>query len=183
MGTQYAELSDSLIAWIERQPMFFVGTAPLADDGHVNVSPKGMAGTLAVLDRTTVAYLDLTGSGIETVAHLKENGRITLMWCAFEGPARIVRVQGTGEVIVPGDASWDQLTAHFVASRGARAVIVVRADRVSDSCGYSVPLMAYQEDRTRLTEWADNRTDAELVDYRKTKNASSIDGLPGLTPA
>ncbi len=181
MGKQYEQLSDAMIGWIERQPMFFVGTAPLAGDGHVNVSPKGMAGTLQIVDATTVAYLDLTGSGIETVAHLEENGRITLMWCAFEGPARIVRVQGRGEVVLPGSASWDQLIGRFAPSRGARAIVVVHADRVADSCGYSVPLMAYQSDRTRLSEWTDNRTDEELIEYRATTNAISIDGLPGLT--
>lgn len=180
MGTQYEELSEAMVTWIERQPMFFVATSPLADDGHVNVSPKGMAGTLQILDSTTVAYLDLTGSGIETVAHLRENGRITLMWCAFEGPARIVRVQGRGEAVLPSDATWDDLVTRFAPSRGARAIIVVHADRVSDSCGYSVPLMDFQADRTRLTDWTDNRTDEELLEYRATKNAASIDGLPGL---
>ncbi|MEZ5377452.1 MAG: pyridoxamine 5'-phosphate oxidase family protein [Acidimicrobiales bacterium] len=183
MATRYDELSDAMISWIDRQPMFFVGTAPLAGDGHVNVSPKGMAGTLSVIDPTTVAYLDLTGSGIETVAHLAENGRITLMWCAFEGPARIVRVQGTGTAVLPGDDRWDELVERFTPSRGARAIIVVSADRVSDSCGFSVPLMQFEADRTRLSDWTDNRSDDELVEYRATKNAVSIDGLPGLTPA
>ncbi len=181
MGTVHDQLSDAMTAWIDRQPMFFVGTAPLAEDGHVNVSPKGMAGTLAVIDPVTVAYLDLTGSGIETVAHLNENGRITLMWCAFEGPARIVRVQGTGSVVLPNDDGWADLADRFAPNRGARAIVVVRADRVSDSCGYSVPLMQFDADRTRLSDWTDNRTDAELVEYRATKNATSIDGLPALS--
>ncbi len=182
MGTVHRELSDSLRQWIGRQHLFFVASAPLADDGHVNVSPKGMAGTLQILDSTTVAYLDLTGSGIETVAHVNENGRLTLMWCAFEGPPRIVRMQGQGEVVFEGDPRWDGLMAGFGEHRGVRSVIVLRADRISDSCGYSVPLMTYEADRTRLAEWASNRTDAELQQYWVDKNSTSIDGLPALEP-
>jgi hypothetical protein len=182
MGTVHRELSDSLRQWIGRQHVFFVASAPLADDGHVNVSPKGMAGTLQILDSTTVAYLDLTGSGIETVAHVNENGRLTLMWCAFEGPPRIVRMQGRGEVVLEGDPRWDALMAGFGEHRGVRSVIVLQADRISDSCGYSVPLMTYEADRTRLAEWASNRTDAELQQYWVDKNSTSIDGLPALEP-
>lgn len=180
MGTVHETIDDALRRWIAKQHVFFVGTAPLDGGGHVNVSPKGMAGTFAVLDERTCAYLDLTGSGIETVAHVRENGRITLMWAAFDGPPRIVRVQGRGRVLLPGENGWDELAALFEAHRGARSIIVVDADRVSDSCGYSVPKMDFVQDRTRLVEWADNRTDAQLVTYRRTKNATSIDGLPGL---
>lgn len=183
MGKVHDALSDQLIAWIERQPMFFVGTAPIGLDGHVSVSPKGTSGTLSVIDPTTVSYLDLTGSGAETVAHLRENGRITLMWCAFEGPARIVRVQGQGEVITPDDDAWADMAQRFPEMQGARAIIIVRADRISDSCGYSVPLMDYREDRTRLTEWADQRSKEELIAYRAEKNAVSVDGLPSIGSA
>ena len=182
MGTVHRELSDSLRQWIGRQHVFFVASAPLAADGHVNVSPKGMAGTLQILDSTTVAYLDLTGSGIETVAHVSENARLTLMWCAFEGPPRIVRMQGRGEVVLDGDPRWSDLLAGFGEHRGVRSIIVLHADRISDSCGYSVPLMTYEADRTRLAEWASNRTDAELEQYWVDKNSTSIDGLPALEP-
>ena len=180
MGKVHEQIDDPLRGWIEAQHVFFVATAAASVEGTVNLSPKGMTGTLAVLGPTSVAYLDLTGSGIETVAHLRENGRITLMWCAFDGPPRIVRVHGTGSVVVPGDERWDELAAHFGSHRGQRAVIVVDAERVSDSCGYSVPLMEFTEDRTRLEKWADKRSDDEMAAYRAERNATSIDGLPGL---
>lgn len=180
MGAVHDRISEALVHWIGRQHVVFVATAPLAADGHVNVSPKGMARTVAVLGDRTVAYLDLTGSGIETVAHLQENGRITLMWTAFEGPPRIVRIHGRGEVVLPDDDRWEGLSASFPAHRGARAIVVVHAERISDSCGYSVPLLDFREDRPRLTEWVDSKSDVELDAYRRQKNASSIDGLPGL---
>jgi hypothetical protein len=179
MGRQYEEISPELAEWIGRQHVFFVATAPLAGDGHVNVSPKGHD-TLRVLDGRTVAYLDLTGSGIETAAHVRENGRITLMWCAFEGPPRIVRVSGRGELAGLDDPR--AVAAGFPEMRGARGVVMVRADRVADSCGYAVPVYRFERERDRLVEWADKKSDAELVDYRATKNAVSIDGLPGITP-
>jgi hypothetical protein len=180
MGKVHDAIDAPLRRWIERQHVVFVGTAPLDGAGHVNVSPKGTAGTFAVLDDRRCAYLDLTGSGVETVAHIRENGRITLMWCAFEGPPRIVRVQGRGEVVLPADPEWSGLRSHFAPHRGARAIVVVDAERVSDSCGYSVPLMAWEADRSRLDDWTAKRTDAELATYRRTHNARSIDGLPGL---
>jgi hypothetical protein len=180
MGKVHESIDDALRGWIERQHLFFVGTAATSTDATVNISPKGTAGTLAVLDGRRVAYLDLTGSGIETVAHLRENGRITLMWCAVEGPPRIVRVHGTGEVVTPDDARWAELVEHFDERPGQRAIIVVTARRVSDSCGYSVPLMDFRAERTRLDEWAAKRSEDELAQYRATKNATSIDGLPGL---
>lgn len=179
MGKVHDRIEEALSEWIGAQHVFFVGTAA-AIDGTVNVSPKGMAGTLAVLDERSVAYLDLTGSGIETVAHLRQNGRITLMWCAFEGPARIVRIHGRGRVVTPSDSEWGELRSRFVEHRGARAIVVVEADRVSDSCGYSVPLMTFVGERTRLTEWTENRSDDALARYRAEKNSTSIDGLPGL---
>lgn len=180
MGRVYERLEQSLRAFIDAQPVFFVATAPLSAEGHVNLSPKGGRGTLAVVDEGTVAYLDLTGSGIETAAHVQENGRITLMWCAFEGPPRIVRVHGTGTVHWPGSEGFARLRPAFGAAPGVRSIVEVHASRISDSCGYSVPLMDYAAERPTLTRWAQRKSDAELDDYRATKNARSIDGLKGV---
>lgn len=176
MGKVHSSITPAVAEWIGRQQMFTVATAPLAADGHVNVSPKGLD-TLRILDELTIAYLDLTGSGAETIAHVRENGRITLMWQAFEGAPRIVRVHGRGEVAALDDA---RVAGLFPDLPGARAVVVVHADRVSDSCGYSVPLYFFEGQRTRLVEWADHRSAEELVEYRSAKNATSIDGLPAL---
>jgi hypothetical protein len=162
--------------------MFFVATAPLGGDGHVNVSPKG-GDTLRVLDERTVAYLDLTGSGVETIAHLRENGRITLMVCAFSGPPQIVRVFGRGDVVLPADEGFAELAQRFPDLPGVRAVIRVTVERVGSSCGFAVPLMRLEGERTRLHEWAEAKGPEGLVDYRATKNVASIDGLPGLDPA
>jgi predicted pyridoxine 5'-phosphate oxidase superfamily flavin-nucleotide-binding protein len=178
MGRTYESISPQALEWIERQQMFFVATAPLDADGHVNVSPKGLD-TLRVLDERTVAYLDLTGSGAETAAHLRENGRVTLMWCALDGPPRIVRVHGRGEYVAVDD---ERIAGRFPAYRGARGAVIVHAERISDSCGYAVPLYEYQGQRSRLTDWADHKTDDELDEYRASKNATSIDGLPAIEP-
>ena len=137
MGTVLDSIDDDLAAWIEAQPVFFVATAPCGPDGHVNLSPKGYD-TLRVLGPDSVAYVDLTGSGVETIAHLRENGRITLMLCAFEGPPKIVRLYGTGEVVLPGDPDWDDLWSRFPARSGARAIIRTRVERLSSSCGFAV---------------------------------------------
>lgn len=180
MGKVYDGISVELQAFLERQPMFFVATAPLAADGHVNVSPKGLDGTFAVLGPRHVAYLDLTGSGIETVAHLRENQRITLMFCAFDGPARIVRLSGRGSVVTCDDADFEALVAPFTRLPGERAVITVDVDRVADSCGYGVPRMELVEQRDRLLTSLAAKGDDGLVAYRAERNATSIDGLPGL---
>ncbi len=179
MATVHERITAPVQRWIEAQHLFFVATAPLAGDGHVNVSPKGLH-TLCVVDDRTVAYLDLTGSGSETIAHLREpgNGRITVMFCAFDGPPRIVRLHGSGRVVFPADAEWATLIERFDQHRGQRAIVVVDCDRVADSCGYSVPLFEFAGERTKLTEWADHKTDEQLGAYRKAKNARSIDGLP-----
>jgi hypothetical protein len=174
MGRIYNEISSELAEWIGRQRLFFVGTAPLSELGSVNVSPKGYD-TFRIVNSQTVAYLDLTGSGAETIAHLQENGRITFMWCSFEGPPRIVRIHGQGTVASLDDPAYEGM---FPDIPGARAIIVATAERISDSCGYSVPVMTYQEERSRLVEWANNKTDQELREYRQEKNALSIDGLP-----
>jgi hypothetical protein len=174
MASVHASITPPVAEWIGRQHMFFVATAPLDADGHVNLSPKGLD-TLRVLDDMTVAYLDLTGSGAETVAHVRQNGRITLMWCAFDGPPRIVRVHGRGEVVAVDDP---RIAGRFDDIPGARAVVIVHADRISDSCGYSVPRYAFEGHRSKLVEWADHRGPDGLVAYRAEKNATSIDGLP-----
>jgi hypothetical protein len=182
MGKVHDHLTDAIREWIGRQHVCFVATAPSGRDGHVNVSPKGMDGTVQVLPDGRCAYLDLTGSGAETIAHLRDNGRITLMWCAFDGPPRIVRIHGHGSVVLRGEPGWDEMAARFPDVPGARAVIVVEPDRISDSCGYAVPLMDFREDRSRLEEWATSRSDEELDEYRAVKNATSIDGLPAIDP-
>jgi hypothetical protein len=181
MGREYDTIDERLAAFLLRQPMFFVATAPLDADGHVNLSPKGMAGTFAVLDEQRVAYLDLTGSGVETIAHLRENGRIVFMFCAFTGPPRIIRVHGQGTAHTVGTERCNELLPRFPALPGIRAVIEVEVQRVADSCGYAVPLMDYVGDRTRLSEWAGARESEEtLAAYQAEKNATSLDGLPGL---
>ena len=181
MGRSFESLSPALADAVRAAPLFFVATAPLAADGHVNLSPKG-GDTLRVLDERTVAYLDLTGSGVETIAHLRENGRITLMVCAFSGAPQIVRLYGRGEVVRPGDDGYEALAGRFPDLLGARAVIRVAVERVGSSCGYAVPVMTYEGERTRLDEWADARGAEGLVAYRAEKNAVSIDGLPALDP-
>jgi hypothetical protein len=180
VGRVYEDISPELRQFLERQPMFFVATAPLAADGHVNVSPKGLDGMFAVLGPHRVAYLDLTGSGIETVAHVRENARITLMFCAFDGPARIVRLSGRGAVTTCDDSEFEALAAPFTRVPGERAVITVDVDRVADSCGYGVPRMELVEQRERLLTALAAKGDAGLEAYRAERNATSIDGLPGL---
>jgi len=180
VGRVYEDISPELQRFLEHQPMFFVATAPLAADGHVNVSPKGLDGTFAVLGPRRVAYLDLTGSGIETVAHVRENARITLMFCAFDGPARIVRLSGRGAVVTCDEPGFEELAARFARLLGARAVITVDVDRVADSCGYGVPRMELVEQRERLLTALAAKGDDGLVAYRAERNATSIDGLPGL---
>jgi hypothetical protein len=180
MANVFDGIPDRLRTFMLEQPVFFVATAPLAGDGHVNLSPKGMHGTFAVLGERQVAYPDLTGSGIETVAHLRENGRITIMFCAFDGAPRIVRLAGRGRVVVAGSSEFDALSARFPRLPGARSIIVVDLDRIADSCGYAVPRMELVEDRDDLLRWAERKGDDGLVEYRKEKNAASIDGVPGL---
>jgi Pyridoxamine 5'-phosphate oxidase len=179
MGRVLDAITDELAAFIAAQRVFFVATAP-TDGGHVNVSPKGLD-TFAVLDPNTVAYLDLTGSGVETIAHLRENARITIMFCAFDGKPNILRLYGRGEVLPTGEPEADALLPGFGEYPGARSVIRVQVDRVSTSCGYGVPLLSYEGERDQLTTWAGRRGPDGLVEYREEKNAVSIDGLPGLS--
>lgn len=176
MGKVLECITDDLKAFIEAQPLFFVATAPLAGDGHVNLSPKGLD-CLRVLSSSRVAYLDLTGSGNETAAHLQENGRITFLFCAFAGAPRILRLYGTGEAVLPGSPEWAGLAGHFPEYPGVRQLIVARISRVQTSCGYAVPLMDYARQRDTLLRWAEAKGEALPV-YRQEKNAVSIDGLP-----
>jgi hypothetical protein len=184
VGKLFDRIDDRLAAWIMRQPMFFVGTAPSDGEGHVNLSPKGPIGSLKLLDEHTLAYLDLIGSGAETVAHLRQNGRIVVMLCAFAGPPRIVRLHGRGEVL-DGDAIAFPDAGELPQQR--RAVIRVEVTRVADSCGFGVPLMSYQGERSHSRRWAESKLakggEDALQDYMAQRNAESIDGLPAVTLA
>jgi predicted pyridoxine 5'-phosphate oxidase superfamily flavin-nucleotide-binding protein len=180
MARVFAQIDDQMAAWLTAQPMFVVATAPLAADGLINASPKGGTGTFAVLGPTTVAYLDLTGSGVETIAHLRDNGRIVLMFTAFDGRPQIVRLHGRGRVVVPDDAEFAELVQRFPRNPGTRSVIVVDVDRISDSCGYAVPQMAYIADRDVLDLWSEKKGPEGLAAYRAKNNSVSLDGLPGL---
>jgi hypothetical protein len=177
VGKTYDQLDERLCRWIADQHMFFVATAPSGSGGHVNLSPKGHTDTLAILDPRTVAYLDLTGSGAETIAHLRDNGRITLMFCAFSGPPRILRLHGQGQIVLPGTERWDELAARFPACRGARAMVVVDVERIADSCGYAVPQYHYAGQRDLLTRWTARKDDAALAAYLAQRNSTSIDDL------
>ncbi|MEV6172103.1 pyridoxamine 5'-phosphate oxidase family protein [Streptomyces sp. NPDC051954] len=186
MGKTYERIDGRLRTFIEAQPLFFTATAPLSGDGTVNLSPKGLKGSFVILDEHTVAYLDFAGSNAETVAHLRENGRITLMWCAFQGPPNIVRVHGRGEPVFRDDVRFQEFLSHFPdidpTLHGLRAIIVVTAELIRDSCGYAVPLMTYDEDRDLHGKRFAREDDASLSAYFQKKDhiATSLDGLPGL---
>jgi hypothetical protein len=181
MGKTYAGIDATLADWIQRQPVFFVATAPLAADGHVNCSPKG-GGTLRVLGERQVAYLDGAGSGVETIAHVRENGRIVVMLCAFEGAPRIVRLHGRAEVVDPVHPEFAALLAHFPAYPTVRALVRIAVERVSDSCGYGVPLMDFRAHRDDSARYVRKISDRGIVEYLQDNNRASIDGLPGLEP-
>lgn len=182
MGQVFAEIDGKLRGWIDRQSVFFVGTAPSGADGSINVSPKGMAGTFAVLGPTRVGYLDYTGSGAETIAHLRDNGRIVVMFCAFDGPPRIVRLHGRGRAVLATESEFASLRGHFGKSRtnGQRSIIVVELTRIADSCGWSVPLLDYRADRDILDRAQERHADEHFREYWVEKNQVSIDGLPAL---
>src|SRR5512145_13118 len=189
MAKVFDALGPPLREWIAKQHMFFVATAPVASDGHVNISPKGPIGTLRVLDDHTVAYLDLVGSGAETIAHLRENGRVVVMLCSFEGPPRILRVHGRGEVVLAGDPRFGELMERCDFDQppvleARRAVVVVDVTRIADSCGYGVPLMSFEGLRPHMEAWASKRLRSggpdALRDYQREKNARSLDGLPAV---
>jgi len=172
-------ITDAQRAFIERQPVFFVATAPLSGEGHVNCSPKGLD-SLRVLGPKVLAYVDHAGSGVETIAHLRENGRIVFMVCAFEGPPKIVRCYGTGTVLEPGSGGFAELAPQFEIGPGTRAIIRIDVDRAVDSCGFGVPLMAFESERTQLTAWADRKGEQGIAEYIRENNAESIDALPGI---
>ncbi len=180
MADRFSSLRPDLAEWWQAQPMFFVATAPSGDAGHVNLSPKGYD-TLRVLAPDRVAYLDLTGSGVETIAHLRENGRITLMACAFSGNPRISRIYGRGTVHPAATPGFDDLASEFPELPGRRAIIEIEVERVTTSCGYAVPLMDLVDDRERLLDWARGKGDDGIEAYWGKKNVESIDGLPGLS--
>jgi hypothetical protein len=180
MGKVFDQIDEKLAAWIGRQRMFFVGTAPSGAGGHVNVSPKGPIDSLRILDPRTVAYLDVVGSGAETIAHLRDNGRIVVMLCAFEGPPRILRLHGQGTVL-PADA----VDFDVAPPAGTeRAVIRVDVERIADSCGYGVPAMEYVGPRLQYERWAESKRrkggDRALDEYMAQHNERSIDGLPAV---
>jgi hypothetical protein len=182
MANVYPRIEERLASWMVEQPVFFVATAPDDPEGLVNCSPKGNRGELAVLDDHTVAYLDQTGSGVETVAHLRDNGRIVVMFCAFSGPPRIVRLHGHGHALFPGDEGFAAIAAGFPGAEGVgvRSVVVVDVTRVADSCGYGVPLMTFDEHRPTLDKWSARKGPEGIRDYWAEKNQTSIGGLDGL---
>jgi hypothetical protein len=179
VGKVFDAIDDKLAAWLGAQHLFFVATAPRSDAGLVNLSPKGLD-TFAVLGPRRVAYLDFVGSGAETLAHLRENGRITFLFCAFEGPPRIVRLHGRGAAVEPGDADWDALAARFPLRPGVRSIVRAELVRIADSCGYGVPRYRYEGERTQLAEWAERKGPEGLRAYQRERNRESLDGLPAL---
>jgi hypothetical protein len=189
MGKIYDNIDAKLEQWIGQQQMFFVATAP-HDGGHVNLSPKGPIESLCVLDPHTVAYLDLVGSGVETVAHLRQNGRICLMLCAFQGPPRIVRLHGHGEAFPSGSEEFAARSERFdraelpAAERASRSLVRIEVERIADSCGFDVPLMEYRGTRPQRMAWVETKIaqggENALAEYVETRNAVSIDGLPGI---
>jgi hypothetical protein len=179
MGQEYVEIDERIRSWIERQHVFFVSTAPLAGDGLVNCSPKGLD-SLRVLGSKQLVYADTGGSGIETVAHLKENGRIVIMLCAFDGPPKIFRFYGTGRAVEPHDDEYRTLLPSFPSLPSIRNFIVVEVERIRDACGYGVPLYEFKNERDSLKNWVEQKSPEELREYRAEKNAQSLDGLPGL---
>lgn len=180
MSKRHKNISPEIATWITQQRVFFVATAPLSPNGHINTSPKG-GDTFRILGPTEVAYQDYTGSGVETPAHLRENGRIVIMFCAFEGSPKIVRLHGHGTVITTCHDRFPEFSSLFPSNPGTRAFVHVAVNRVSDSCGYSVPLFDFRGPRDALDRWATSKGPMELDDYRATKNQTSIDGLPAFT--
>jgi hypothetical protein len=182
MGRTYDQIDERMTAWLESQPVFFVASAPRSEDGLVNCSPKGNRDEFKVLDGRRVAYLDQTGSGVETIAHVQDSGRIVVMFCAFEGPPRIIRLHGEGRAVTATDPAFGELARWFPRQDGVgvRSIIVVEVRRIADSCGYGVPLMPFDRHRTTMDEWADRKGREGVRAYWAEKNATSIDALDGL---
>ena len=181
MGAIFESIDETLKAWIGAQQMFFVASAALAADTFINCSPKGID-SFRVIDSKRVAYLDLTGSGAETIAHVRENQRLCFMFCAFKGPAKIVRLQGQAQIHLPGSAAYVELLSHFEDQPGIRSIISMDVQRIADSCGFGVPLYEYQGQRSQLTAWATKQGEDKLRSYQQDNNLRSIDGLPALDP-
>jgi hypothetical protein len=181
MGKIFNEIGAELKSWLQAQKIFFVATAPLSEEGHINCSPKG-GDSFRVLGSREVAYLDLTGSGVETIAHIQENSRIVLMFCEFSGAPKIIRLHGKAVVIYPQDAEYNELCRHFPSHIGARSIIKVDVTRISDSCGYAVPRFEFLGERDLLDKWCEKKGETGLADYRARKNENSIDGIPGFVP-
>lgn len=177
MAKYYDAITPDLHEFISKQQMFFVASAPLSGEGHVNVSPKGLD-CLRILNPLKVAYLDLTGSGNETSAHIHENGRITLMFCAFEGAPRIMRLFGQGHTVLPNTPEWNELAPHFVMHPGARQIIVTDVELVQTSCGFAVPLYDFVGHRDTLIKWAETKGEDGISAYHHEKNMQSLDKLP-----
>ena len=177
MGKFHTSIQDNHVDFILAQHMFFVSTAPLHADGHINLSPKGL-NSFKVLSSTRVAYMDIVGSGNETSAHMLENGRITFMFCAFDGPPNILRLYGKGATVLPGHAEWQQLSAHFQLLPATRQIIVADISKVQTSCGFSVPYYSYTGERDHAHKWAEKKGAEGLEEYKQEKNRISIDGLP-----
>jgi len=184
MAKTYPGLTPALRTWIAEQPLFFLASAPLQADGHVNLSPRGLD-SLRILDDTRVLLLDLTGSGNETAAHLQENGRLTVMFCAFSGDPKILRLYGRGRVILPADPQWTEYRRLFAPNLpGVRQLFMLDISRIQTSCGFGVPLMQLVGQRDMLLSWAQKKGPDGIVKYQRDKNARSLDGLPapGLVP-
>ena len=179
MGKEYTEIDASIQRWIARQHIYFVSTAPLQSDGHVNCSPKGLD-SLVVLGPMQMAYVDVGGSGIETVAHLKENGRITIMLCAFDGPPKTFRFYGHGTVTEPHEEGFADLLVNFQQQPSVRNIITVDVDLIMDSCGYGVPMYDFKKQRSSFDNYLADKSEEFLLDYRRDRNATSLDGLQGL---
>ncbi len=179
MGKEYTEIDEWLQAWIGRQHVFFVSTAPTNPRGLINCSPKGLD-CLRVTESKQLAYVDTGGSGIETVAHLKDNGRITVMMCAFDGPPKIFRFYGKGRVVQPHDEGFAALLAGFPTLPAARNIIVIDVERIIDSCGYGVPQYEFRQHRDSLGNYFCKQSEANILAYRRDRNSESLDGLPGL---
>jgi Pyridoxamine 5'-phosphate oxidase len=180
MAKTFKNIDDKMAAFLAAQPVFFVATAPLSADGHINCSPKGNNGAFQVVGRRQVAYRDLNGSGVETISHLRENGRMVLMFCVFDGPPRIVRLHGHGRAVFDHDEEFGGLTERFGGAELTRCFIVLDVERISDSCGFGVPLMSFEGHRHKLERWAEKMGEDGLARYRTANNQVSLDGLPGV---
>lgn len=182
MGKTFDTLDAALASFLAEQKLFFVATAPLAREGHVNLSPKGLD-SFRVLGPRRVGYLDLTGSGVETIAHARENGRITLMFCAFNGAPRIVRLYGRATIVEPHEDGFAELAARFPPLGGVRSIVVVDVTRIADSCGFGVPRFEFVAERHTLLDWAEKKGPNGVAEYQRNKNRTSLDGLPGVHDA